>query len=211
MIKNIIFDLGGVILNIDYNLTAQSFKNLGIANFDEIYSQSSQTNLFDKMEKGLMSPREFRDAIRSVSGIQLSDFDIDKAWNAMLLDLPGERIELLLNLKQNYRTFLLSNTNSIHYDAYTANLREEKGIDGLAPLFEKEYFSHLVGMKKPDAEIFLHVLNDAGLDIEETIFIDDSIQHVEGARKVGLNAIHLDVKSGASVMDLFTNNMLNIK
>jgi len=192
-IKNIIFDLGGVILNIDYNLTAQAFKNLGVSNFDELYSKAQQSELFDLMETGMVSNQEFRNGIRDIINLQLSDEEIDNAWNAMLLDLPFKRIELLKKLKaEGYRLFLLSNTNQIHYDAYTENLKNEHGVEGLEEFFEKTYFSHKIHKRKPLKEIFQFVLDDAELKAEETIFIDDSLQHVLGAKEAGINAFHLE-------------------
>jgi putative hydrolase of the HAD superfamily len=192
-IKNIIFDLGGVILNIDYNLTAQAFKNLGVSNFDELYSKAQQSELFDLMETGMVSNQEFRNGIRDTIKIELSDEEIDNAWNAMLLDLPFERIELLRKLKgEGYRLFLLSNTNQIHYDAYTKNLKKEHNAEGLEEFFEKTYFSHQIHKRKPLPGTFQFVLDDAQLNAEETIFIDDSLQHVLGAQETGINAFHLE-------------------
>jgi FMN phosphatase YigB (HAD superfamily) len=192
-IKNIIFDLGGVILNIDYNLTAQAFKNLGVSNFDELYSKAQQSELFDSMETGMVSNQEFRNGIRDTIKLKLSDEEIDNAWNAMLLDLPSERIELLRKLKgEGYRLFLLSNTNQIHYDAYTKNLKKEHNVEGLEEFFEKTYFSHQIHKRKPLKETFQFVLDDAELNAEETIFIDDSLQHVLGAKEAAINAFHLE-------------------
>ncbi len=192
-IKNIIFDLGGVILNIDYNLTAQAFKNLGIQNFDELYSQAQQTDLFDRMETGKISPKDFRNGLRDLTKISLTDQSFDEAWNAMLLNLPLERLNLLEKLKQEgYRLFLLSNTNEIHYEAYTQNLQNEYWVEGLEQFFEKSYFSHRIGRRKPETSTFQFVLDDAGLKAEQTIFIDDSMQHVLGAREAGINAFHLE-------------------
>lgn len=192
-IKNIIFDLGGVILNIDYNLTAQAFKNLGISNFDELYSKAKQSELFDLMETGKISNQDFRNGIKKVIDKDLSNEQIDHAWNAMLLDLPKERLELLRKLKvEGYRLFLLSNTNQIHYEAYTENLKKEHNVNGLEEFFEKTYFSHQFNKRKPLPETFQFVLDDAKLKAEETIFIDDSLQHVLGAREAGINAFHLE-------------------
>ena len=121
-IKNIIFDLGGVILNIDYQLTVTAFKEIGFDGFENAYSQAAQHQLFDKLETGIISPQEFRDGIRKVAQKDLSDAEIDYAWNKIILDLPAARIALLNQLKTRYRCFLLSNTNKIHYDVYTADL-----------------------------------------------------------------------------------------
>ncbi len=191
-IKNIIFDLGGVILDIDYNLTVKAFESLGIPNFKEQYSKMSQSNLFDNIETGKISPEEFRDMIRSVAQKPLTDTEIDTAWNALILHLPQGRIDLLKKLKNEYRLFLLSNTNKIHYDDYTQVIQRENGIAGLEPLFEKTYLSHEMGLRKPNPEIFQVVLNENQLAAEETLFIDDSPQHIASAKTLGIRAYHLE-------------------
>ena len=202
-IKNIIFDLGGVLLNIDYQATINEFKKLGMEDFDAFFTQAAQHQLFDRMDKGEVSPPSFREELRMLSGLDISDSEIDIAWNAMLLDLPAKRLALLERVGKNYRTFLLSNTNSIHYPAYMDYLNRHYGIADLAALFEKQYLSFEIGMRKPDREIYEYVLSDQGLDAGETMFIDDSFQHVEGARKAGVHAVWLDVKH-QEVNDLFT-------
>jgi len=199
-IKNIVFDLGGVILDIDYNLTVKAFENLGIPNFKEQYSKMSQSNLFDNIETGKIRPEEFRDLIRKVAEKELTDAEIDGAWNALILHLPQHRIDILKKLKPKYRLFLLSNTNKIHYDDYSEVIKRENGIDGLEPLFEKTYLSHEMGLRKPDPEIFKVVLNENNLVAEETLFIDDSPQHIESARTLGIVAYHLE---NEDIGDLF--------
>jgi len=205
-IKNIIFDLGGVLLNIDYHATIKAFVNLGITNFEALFSQASQDGIFDKLDVGKLSPEEFRNNLRRVTGLNLSDNDIDKAWNAMLLDMPIERIELLENAKKHYRTFLLSNTNAIHYPEYSAYMASAHGYSSLAMLFEKQYLSHEIGMRKPDKKTFLYVLKQNGLKAKETLFIDDTLQHVIGAREAGLYAYYLNTKNEA-ITDLFTDGL----
>lgn len=205
MIKNIIFDLGGVLLNINYQSTAKAFEKLGIQNFELLYSQAMQSTLFDDLEIGAISPEEFRNTIRLKSGLNLSDTDINNAWNAMLLDLPKSRIDLLMKVRNHYKIFLLSNTNEIHLKAYTKNLQLEHGISGLNELFDKEYFSHCIHLRKPNAAIYNYVLKNQNIIAADTLFIDDSIQHVQGALNVGLNALHLDVVNGASIIEVFNS------
>ena len=189
-VKNIIFDLGGVILNIDYRLTAKAFKEIGVINFDEIYSQAKQGQVFDKLETGELTPDEFREYMKEiVPSLQLSD--IDKAWNAMLLDLPVQRIDLLKKLKNKYRLFLLSNTNEIHIKCFRKIIESSYGENIFNSIFENQYYSSDIGMRKPNAECFQYVLEKNGIEPSETLFIDDSIQHVEGARKLKINAYHL--------------------
>lgn len=189
-IKNIIFDLGGVILNIDYNKTANAFKRIGVANFDDIYSQAKQGQVFDKLETGELTSVEFREYIKEIVP-SLESSDIDKAWNAMLLDLPAQRIVLLKKLKKKYRLFLLSNTNEIHIKAFRKIIQSSYGENIFDAIFEHQYYSSEMGMRKPNSDCFECVLEKNSLDPSETLFIDDSIQHVEGARKLKIKAYHL--------------------
>lgn len=202
-IKNIIFDLGGVILNIDYHLTIDAFIKLGFENFDAVFTQAKQTGIFDKLDKGLVSPEEFRNGVRELAGKPFSNEQIDYAWNAMLLDFPPHRLKLLEQVNAQYRTFLLSNTNQIHIDVYNQILFNTFGVKDLSHFFEKEYYSHEVHMRKPDAEVYELILKQNGLKKEETLFIDDTEQHIEGARAVGLYAYHLKLKEGETIDGLF--------
>lgn len=200
-IKNIIFDFGGVVLNIDYKLTENAFAKLGLKDFDKIYFQAKQKELFDVFEKGLISPADFRREIKKFIDGNVFDFQIDAAWNSMLLDLPEERVRLLDKLKKKYRLFLLSNTNEIHFTAFTAYMRKKFNREIFSDVFEKTYFSNKVNMRKPDAEIFELVLRENKLNKEETLFIDDVIQNIEGANKVGLKTIHVEKEK--TILDLF--------
>ncbi|MCB0479836.1 MAG: HAD family phosphatase [Flavobacteriales bacterium] len=199
-IKNIIFDLGGVVLNIDYHLTEEAFYMLGISKEQIMYSKLEQGGLFDDLETGRISPSEFRNELREFSFLGLTDLEIDNAWNALLLDLPKKRIDLLKSLKPKYRTFLLSNTNKIHFNAYSSNLKQEHGMDGLESLFEKTYYSHNLGLRKPQPEIFKLVLDENGLKADETLFIDDSEQHIKAAQSLGIRTHHI---TGEEVVSLF--------
>lgn len=194
-IKNIIFDLGGVLLNIDYDAPVRKFKELGIPDFQKMYSQAQQSNLFDDFETGKISNEKFRDAIRDFAGIALSDAQIDQAWNSILLDMPVERIEFLRSLKKDFRLFMLSNTNAIHIRSFEADLIKVFGHNVFEEIFEKVHYSSELGMRKPHQETFEKVLGLHGLSPAETLFIDDSQQHVNGAKAVGINARWLDVKN----------------
>lgn len=200
--KNIIFDLGGVILNIDYLLAVKAFQNIGLPGFETFFSQAQQKQLFDLYEKGEISSPNFRKELKGYCHPNIDNAAIDKAWNAMLLDLPEERLDLLKRFQQSHRTFLLSNTNEIHIDTFNMYLQNSFNIPDLSGHFEKLYLSYKVGMRKPDTEIFELVLNENKLDSRETLFIDDSIQHIESAKKLGIQTYWLDVKK-ESIVDLF--------
>ncbi|HTF03127.1 MAG TPA: HAD family phosphatase [Bacteroidia bacterium] len=190
--KNIIFDLGGVIINLDMNRTRDAFVALGIKDFDSIYTQAQQNNLFDNFDKGNISAADFRNELRKHIPSPVSDEQIDAAWDAMLLDVPAAKLELLNQLKGRYRLFLLSNTNEIHVKNFSAALEQHYGFSDFSPFFEKWYYSCNIGMRKPDAEIFQHVLDENNLRAEETVFIDDSIQHIHGAEACGIKTLFLE-------------------
>jgi len=188
----IIFDLGGVILNIDYHKTIQAFKNIGIESFDNLYNQAQQNQLFDNLETGKISESDFYTEIQKVSNVPISVEQIKTAWNTMLLDLPSARIEFLRGLSQKTPIFLLSNTNSIHLNAFQKIINDSFGQrDLLEDVFVETFYSHEIGLRKPNAEAFKLILNKHHLKPGTTLFIDDSIQHIEGANKVGLKTHHL--------------------
>ncbi len=186
-IKNIIFDYGNVIFNINFTQVQDAWKKLGINNADEFYGHRHQDPVFNLLERGEISPAGFRDRIRELTNKpELTDEQIDDAWNAIFVGIPQGNHELLLNLKDKYRTFLLSNINAIHYDYVHRYLKDEYGMDNNDGLFEKTYYSHLTGKRKPEPEIFEQVLNENNLNPAETLFIDDSPQHLETAKKLGI-------------------------
>lgn len=190
-IKNIIFDLGGVLLNIDYNKTTAAFKDLGVQNFDELFSQFKANDLFEKLETGHISEESFYNSFQQYAGKHLEVEQIKTAWNAMLLDFRLPSLECLEDLKEKYTVFLLSNTNSIHYTAFNKTLQQENGRISLDGYFKKSYYSFQIGFRKPYPETYSYVLNDAGIKAEETLFIDDSINNIETALKLGIIAHHL--------------------
>ncbi len=189
-IKNIVFDLGMVILNIDFNASEREFKKYGINNFDEIYSRAKQINLFDKLEEGKITSEEFRKELKNLFKTQISDNSLDIAWNAILLDFPEERIRFLQKIKSQYRIFLLSNTNEIHFKHYSNNFKNKFGFE-FVELFEYTYLSFKVGLRKPDIKIFQYVLDNSSLDPENTLFIDDTLEHINAAKTLGIKTYHL--------------------
>ena len=191
-IKHIIFDLGGVIINIDYKLTEKAFVEAGITDFGALYSQLRQSDLFDKFEVGQMTSEEFISELRKASSREITDAQIVNAWNAMLIDYPVRRLQILQQLRLYYDLFLLSNTNELHEAAFNEMLMRTHGIPNIGVFFDKVYLSHRVGMRKPNTEIFKRVLDDNGLKAEETLFIDDSPQHIAGAKELGIQTIYLE-------------------
>ena len=192
----IIFDLGGVVINLDYQKTTRAFEALGLENFGEMYSQAAQTGLFDDFEKGKSSVPYFLNKLIDFLPKGTTANQVVEAWNAMILDFPKENLQLLEELKLSHRTFLLSNTNEIHIQKVHQHLQLVSPHKTLHPYFEKVYFSSDIGMRKPDAEIFEFVLNENKLDPTKTLFIDDTEQHILGAKKLGIQTYHLGKEEG---------------
>jgi putative hydrolase of the HAD superfamily len=189
---SIIFDLGGVLWNISYQATADAFIKLGFTDFSNWYSQANQKDLFNKLETGKISENDFYNEVRKVSGLNLSNSEIENAWNAMLMDLPAERIALISEIAKKKPIYLLSNTNEIHLKKIEELLKnEETNWDCFCGIFTKVYLSCRVGMRKPNEDVFLKVINDNGLVANKTLFIEDSIQHIETANKIGIQTLFL--------------------
>lgn len=191
MIKNLIFDYGGVIFDIEHDLMAEAFGRLGVPDMKAKVSLAAQSRLFDDLDTGTLTPEGFREAVREMAGElpggrRLSDQEIDDAWNAMLIGIPRGNLELLERAGKRYRIFLLSNSNVIHYLWIEKYLQREYGMDSVASYFEKAYYSQELGMRKPNSDIFEYVLKTNGLEAEETLFMDDSPQNIKAAGKLGI-------------------------
>jgi putative hydrolase of the HAD superfamily len=192
-IRNIIFDLGGVFIAIDYFKTQDAFINLGVTHFSQLYTQQHASPLFELLETGKISPGEFYSRFREASGVQLTDGQIRTAWNAMLGNFYVDALEWLDAISKRYNIYLFSNTNKIHEDAFNIILQHQTGLPNIDRLFIKAYYSHTLGLRKPYPEAFNAIINEQGLNPAETMFIDDSIGNVQGAIAVGLNGLFLEL------------------
>ena len=199
-IKSIIFDLGGVILNLDYSKTEDEFKKIGVLHFKELYSQKKQTVLFDDFEKGKIKPEEFISSFKESENLKIKEIDFINAWNAMLLEIPIKKLQFIGGLKKDYKIFLLSNTNEIHIKKFEDDLKKNNMLEQFYKCFDEIYYSSRMGKRKPDENCFNQVLEENGLMAENTFFIDDSIQHIKGAVKAGIKTFHLE--KNKSILDL---------
>jgi len=190
-IKNIIFDLGGIFLEIHYQKTKDAFTNLGIEDFDAFFTQHHANHLFEDLETGKISEPEFYERFRQDGKVNFTDAEIKEAWNAMLGNFPLERIEWLKTIKTKYNVFLFSNTNQIHYDAFMSIYESNTGKADFNDHFIKAYYSQYLGLRKPYADSFLAILEEQNLLAEETLFIDDTIKNIEAADTLGIQTIHL--------------------
>ncbi|HET6539370.1 MAG TPA: HAD family phosphatase [Chryseolinea sp.] len=199
-IKNIIFDLGGVLLNLDFNRTYDALRKLGIDKPEEIIRLGHGSVILRAHESGKITDEEFVQSLKKFSPVPVNDSDIINAWNMLLLDFPKDRIEWLRGLKKKYRLFLFSNTNGIHVAHFRKMYSDAYDNAVFDDHFEKAYYSHIAGLIKPDLEAFHLVVRENNLAPEETLFIDDTLANVEAARQAGLKA--LQVVAGATVLDL---------
>lgn len=190
-IKNIIFDLGGIFLTLDYQKTENAFTELGIKNFNDLFTQHHVSPLFYELEVGIITPHQFYDEFRTLSKINLTNQEIENAWNAMLLSFPVERLLWLENIRNKYNIYLFSNTNQIHYDCFMKIYKQQTGNIDFNNYFIKAYYSHELALRKPDAEAFEFILKEQNLHPYETLFIDDTFKNIEGAKHIGLRTIHL--------------------
>jgi len=199
-IESIVLDLGGVILNVDFQATERAFKELGLTDFHRYFSQYQASPLFEQLETGAVSEHEFYSYFRKETGLKVDDETITKAWNAMLLDFPPDRINWLRSLEGRYRVFLFSNTNSIHHEAFQLKFSAEFPGKPFDLHFEKAYYSHIFGKRKPYVDAFQALIKDAGINPATTLFIDDTSTNVDGAREAGLKGLFLT--DGKTVLDL---------
>lgn len=190
-IKNIIFDLGGVILNIDYHLTRDAFIELGISQFDKLYSQADASDLFRDLEKGTLTPEEFYARFNLLTSGSFSVEQIEKAWNTMLLDFRESSLEYLLQLKPKANLLLLSNTNAIHLKAFHEIYYQKERKHAFEDYFHHCIYSFQTGTRKPDVACYQWVMENTGINADESLFIDDSPQNVEGAQQAGIRSILL--------------------
>ncbi len=189
-VRNIIFDLGGVLFNIDFGLTEKAFTNLGVNDFPSFFSQFHSNDLFVKLETGI-DEHLFYDDFRTVTGLHLSNEQINNAWNALLLDFRMESIAILPMLRSKYKLYLLSNTNEIHLQEFQRRFETTFLQTSFDSFFDAAYYSHRIGHRKPNASAWQFVIDKHELIAEETLFIDDSINNIEAAQKLGIQTIHL--------------------
>ena len=193
------FDLGGVILDIDVQATLRRFYELGFPAELMQYPHSMTTDLFYKYETGKISTEEFRDEIRQITGLDVADKDVDEAWNAMIVRIPAERTQLLKVLAVRYDLYMLSNTSALHTPVFEKMYLDASGI-AMHEVFKKIYYSFEIGCHKPDLEAWEFLIGDAGIRPEETLFLDDNIHNIKASQELGFQAIHIHERT--SLMDL---------
>ncbi len=186
-VKNIIFDLGGVLLNIDFNRTYDAFKDLGVSDLKSQFNLYAADKLFEALEIGAVSEDDFCTALLKKCKPGTSFEQIRNAWNAILVDFRLESLDFLSSLSDKYNLYLLSNTNSIHLTAFHQIFTKQTGKENFDAYFKEAYYSHLIKKRKPFPATYQHVIDLAGIKSAETLFIDDSKLNIDGAKEAGLN------------------------
>lgn len=182
-ISSIIFDLGGVILNINPQLTIDRFKAIGFSGIETFLDHCRSLGFLADFQAGRMTDSQFYETIRKESGIDMSNQLIKEAWNAMLLDYPLNRIAKIIELKKNYQLYLLSNTNVVHFHDFAFRV---PGVSQLGDLFDNVYYSHEIAISKPNAEAYQFVLEANNLKAEATLFLDDLPENIATAKELGI-------------------------
>jgi HAD superfamily hydrolase (TIGR01509 family) len=194
-VKNVILDLGGVLVDIDPKETDIAMKRiLSPEGIESIRCDKVPEMLFD-LETGKIKRHEFLDHIRKYCKPAVLDEEIEDAWCAMILDFPHERVDMVKALSEKYQIFLLSNTNSLHIKYFEKEFKNRYHFS-IQKLFTKVYYSSEIGFRKPDAECFLHILNDAGIKAEETLMIDDREDNCKAAELLGMQSLRVPENSG---------------
>ncbi len=200
-IKNIIFDLGNVLLNLDFDASLQAFAKLG-AKSEVLDDKNTYSDpIFYALEVGETTPEEFRNQIRKIlNNEKVEDRHIDDAWCAMIKDIPEKRVKVIQELKKKYNIYLFSNTNEIHVDRLLREFKKQHGID-FSSLFIKDYYSFEIHDRKPNLSSFLKVLEDSTVKPQETLFVDDLEANILSAQAVGLQTFWL--RKGMEMADIF--------
>lgn len=199
-IKNVVFDLGGVLINLDFDNCLNAFRKAGFRDIEKQACQFRGKGFFFQFELGEISPEEFRKAIRKEVSEALSDHEIDDMWNLMLLDIPREKLDLLLKLREHYMVYLLSNTNRIHWDYACEQMFCYRGFR-VNDFFEDIFLSFEMHKAKPEKDIYEQMMKEANILPEETFFIDDSAINCQAAISLGIQSYHYHI--GEDLSSLF--------
>ncbi len=192
-IRAVLFDFGGVLIDIKREKCIEAFSQLGFPEVEQYIGNYTQTGFFLDFEKGLISPEDFRNEIRNYSNKNLTDQQLDKAWNAFLIDIPEYKLDLLRKLKKNYRVLLLSNTNIIHFTQKGREEFEKQGLH-LSDYFDKCYLSYELKMAKPQPEIFQYILENEKVKANEVLFLDDGEKNIKVAESLGFHTYLVNEK-----------------
>jgi putative hydrolase of the HAD superfamily len=194
-VKNVILDLGGVLLDYNPQKTFSALKRILTPENSEEIQWDEIPEIVVAMETGRWTKHEFLEYIKRVCKPDVIEEEIIDAWCAMIQEFPHERVEMVKTLSEKYKVYMLSNTNALHIKYFEKEFKNRYHCS-LQHLFSKVYYSSEIGFRKPDAESFLHVLTDAGIKAEETIFIDDREDNCQAAESLGMQSLKVPENSG---------------
>lgn len=177
-----LFDLGGVIIDVNVKRTVDAFRALGFEDVDNLIAQCHHGGVFKAFERGDISERQFLNALKQEVKSPVTEEALVEAWNFMLGDFPTERVRILEKLHQSYPTYILSNTNGIHHQQFR---HMAGGYDDIAQLFTDVFYSFRLGCSKPEKKIFEKVIDKSGLNARTTLFLDDSEINLQVAAELG--------------------------
>lgn len=200
IVRNVLFDWGGVLVNLDVEGCIQAFEDAGVTDVRTLITGTNEVGLFRDYECGNISTAEFREGVRRLTRRSLPDEEIDRLWNTEVLDIPEEKLRLLLDLSGRYNLYLLSNTNELHWETVSPRVFRYEGTD-VRNCFKQIFLSYRMHMAKPDPAIFRKVLNEAMLCAGETLFIDDAEVNCRAAASVGMQTVHY--VPGSNLADIF--------
>lgn len=186
-LKNIIFDLGGVIIDLDRNQAVRSFEAIGVEDAGELIDPYEQKGIFQELETGRIGVEEFCDKLREHIGKDLPSEDIKRAWMGFIVDTPQYKLDYILGLRDRYKVYLLSNTNPIIQLDWAQTERFTEAGRPINAYFDKLYTSYEIGITKPDRRIFDYMIQDAGIDPAESLFVDDGKKNIEVAEQLGFH------------------------
>lgn len=190
-IDAIIFDIGNVLIDLDYpqvirQLSRRAQKNQH--NLDKLVVDSKVLRAF---ELGQIGPDRFREEVAKLLGCKLAESEFEQIWNSMLKEVSRERMSKILKIKQRYKTYILSNTNLTHELAFEEKVLEATGRPSIRDFVEQAFFSHEIGMRKPDAECFEFVIDEIDLYPSRMLFLDDRLENVQAAKKAGMKSFQI--------------------
>jgi len=200
-IDTIIFDIGNVLIDIDYEVMVAEFAKIARVDFHQIVTYTHQDRVFDQYEKGQISSAQFMDTLRKHLKPGVTDQEIDAAWNSILIHYPAEKFELLKKLRDQYQVLALSNINELHVAAIDMQVKHQFGAADMSSYFDHAFYSHEMGARKPEQEIYQRVLEEKSLDPSRTLFIDDKLENINAAAALGIKVHHLTDRN--ALLDLF--------
>lgn len=200
-ITTLIFDLGGVLVNLDWDRCVGNFERIGIPTMKEMLSTTLQKDFVLKYEKGEIDTEQFRNELRKIAVKDVTDEELDMAWESLLLDIPKHKLRTLKELKKKYRILMLSNTNPLSFDYCLNHIFNVDG-NGIDDYFDTCYLSYKMGMHKPNKDIFLKLLADANLTAEECLFLDDGVKNIKIAEELGFRTQLIEANSDKNLLEL---------